>query len=120
MSEPLFDVPCFAATVIAHRQHLGLKQYEAAEQMGIHVSTLCRVEQGRLPDVENLAHVLVWLGRTFESFITCTPAHPPETSMQSKVTMLVEQDATLRQPGRDVLLSAIGVLYRHYGTRQGV
>lgn len=50
-----------AAFTVAERARRGVSQRQAAEQMGLPPSTLCRFERGQLPDVPNFLVILEWL-----------------------------------------------------------
>jgi len=45
----------------AERARRGVSQRQAAEQMGLPASTLCRFERGQLPDVANFLAILAWM-----------------------------------------------------------
>lgn len=47
--------------VKAERARRGVSQRQASEEMGLPPSTLCRFEQGFLPDVPNFLVILAWL-----------------------------------------------------------
>lgn len=47
----------------------GIGLREAAKEIGISYSTVCRVKQGKEPDVNSLMHLLDWLGNKFEDYI---------------------------------------------------
>lgn len=51
-----------AAMLQAERTRRGLSQRDAAFEMDVNPSTICRFEKGLLPDVPNFLIVLEWLG----------------------------------------------------------
>ena len=46
---------------------------EAAQESGIHPSTLSRLERGGLPDVETLRALSVWIGMTADELLALIP-----------------------------------------------
>jgi len=51
--------------IVSRRQAKGLTQAQLAEELGIDVSTFCRIENELVaPDVENLDKIAQWLGIT--------------------------------------------------------
>lgn len=61
MEEPI-DVEELRARVIEHRRGLGLSLRAAAEDSGVPLNTLSRVERGHLPDLANFSRLVTWLG----------------------------------------------------------
>ena len=61
------DVPKLAALLRAKRAHRGLR--EIADQIeGVSASTLSRLEQGNLPDLETFMRLCNWLGVSADDF----------------------------------------------------
>jgi len=56
------------AMLKAERARQGLTQRAAAEAMGIHFSTICRVEKGGWPDAPGLLAIAAWLDVTLGWF----------------------------------------------------
>jgi transcriptional regulator with XRE-family HTH domain len=61
------DVPKLAALLRAKRAHRGLREV-AEEIRGVSASTLSRLEQGNLPDLETFMRLCNWLGVSADDF----------------------------------------------------
>lgn len=61
MEQPI-DVEELRARVAEHRSSLGLSLRAAAEDSGVPLNTLSRVEKGHLPDLANFSRLITWLG----------------------------------------------------------
>jgi len=68
MASP-FNVAKFAAMLRAKRGGRGLREL-AEEIQGVSASTLSRIEQGNVPDVETFARLIKWLGVSADDFVT--------------------------------------------------
>ncbi len=88
-----FDTVAFYAALNAQRAQRGLTWKDVASQAGLHASTLTRIGQGKNPDVNGLAALLIWSGLKAESFM-------PETSKQSigsiaQISTIIRRDRSL-------------------------
>ena len=70
MKHITFDIKSFALAIDAARwaKHQSWKQ--VAEETGVSKPTLCRIQQGKLPDVNTLSRLLHWCGMDFKRFIS--------------------------------------------------
>lgn len=73
-----FDSHRLAAMVIAKRGGHGLRA-AAAEIGGVSASTLSRVEQGKVPDLDTFLRLCRWLGVSPDEFTDTPPATAGET-----------------------------------------
>ncbi|WP_020474172.1 helix-turn-helix domain-containing protein [Zavarzinella formosa] len=65
-----FDNEKLAKRVYGALWEKRLQYRDAAEQMGISTSTVCRIVTHRKrPDVDSLARILDWLGDDFKDFV---------------------------------------------------
>lgn len=69
-----FDSNHLAAMVIAKRDSRGLRA-TAAEIGGVSASTLSRIEQGKVPDLDTFLRLCRWLGVSADEFAD-SPASP--------------------------------------------
>ncbi|MBA4754597.1 MAG: hypothetical protein CL858_29545 [Cupriavidus sp.] len=59
--EPLFDPRNFARMVDSQMHRRGVRQREAADQIGVSRATLCRLLAGKAPAVETYLRVKKWI-----------------------------------------------------------
>jgi len=60
------DTP-IAQAIFAKRKRHALSVRQAAEMAGVSPSTLCRVERGKMPDVESAVKLAEWLGESLDA-----------------------------------------------------
>lgn len=58
---PKFDSKLFAATIQSRLLLQGISLRSAAKEIGVSASTLSRVTNGEVPDMENFAAIIHWL-----------------------------------------------------------
>jgi transcriptional regulator with XRE-family HTH domain len=70
MKQITFDNKSFALAIDAARwaKHQSWKQ--VSDETGVSKATLCRIQQGKSPDVNTLARLLSWCGMDFKRFIS--------------------------------------------------
>jgi transcriptional regulator with XRE-family HTH domain len=76
-----FDSHHLAAMVIAKRDGRGLRA-TAAEIGGVSASTLSRIEQGKVPDLDTFLRLCRWLGVSADEFADSPSVHVPEDDGQ--------------------------------------
>ena len=107
------DVPKLAALLRAKRGGRGLR--EVAEEIGkVSASTLSRVEQGNLPDVETFMRLCNWLGVSADDFnVAASRAHcaTAEASLPEFVEAHLRADRTLPPKMIDALSQMIRHVY---------
>jgi transcriptional regulator with XRE-family HTH domain len=64
-----FDGAAFFAALDAQRQAKKLTWRQVAEQSGVSTSTLTRMSQGKLPDVQGLAALSSWAGLDTDAYV---------------------------------------------------
>jgi transcriptional regulator with XRE-family HTH domain len=64
-----FDGAAFFAALDAQRQAKKLTWRQVAEQSGVSTSTLTRMSQGKLPDVQGLAALSAWAGLDTDAYV---------------------------------------------------
>jgi transcriptional regulator with XRE-family HTH domain len=72
-----FDSHRLAAMVIAKRDGRGLRA-TAADIGGVSASTLSRIEQGKVPDLDTFLRLCRWLGVSADEFAHGPSSRPPE------------------------------------------
>jgi transcriptional regulator with XRE-family HTH domain len=86
-----------AALLKSRRGGLGLR--EAAEEIGdVSASTLSRIEQGKVPDLETFVKVCRWLGEPTERFLE------PETNSGKKEGKTEDEEIIMAHLRADKLL----------------
>ena len=109
------DIHKLAILVLAKRGRRGLR--ETAKEIGdVSVSTLSRVEQGKIPDLGTFLRLCRWLGVSPEQFMgegmkgdTRTPA--PTASTQEIIVAHLRADRTLDPHTADALSTMIRLAY---------
>jgi transcriptional regulator with XRE-family HTH domain len=93
----LVDVPKLAALLRAKRANRGLREV-ATDIGGVSASTLSRLEQGNLPDLETFIRLCTWLGVSADDFMTepgPTSQRNATPSMSDVVEAHLRADRTL-------------------------
>lgn len=57
----IFDSEMFAEKVTLHRERCRLSLRDAGKQVNLSASTLNRIEQGKLPDIETFFRLCKWM-----------------------------------------------------------
>lgn len=112
--DEIFDVFAFYSALDAVREARRLSWKEVAEKSGVNASTLTRIGQGKRPDVDGLAALLVWSKLKAEMFIADSDHKPPEPIAQ--ITTLIRMDRTLSNSNaklmEDIVMSTYSRLRR--------
>ena len=72
----------FSAALRTHRGNRGLRDV-ASEIGGVSASTLSRIEQGNVPDLDTFMRVCAWLGTSPEDFTGPVKAQEPSDSVRA-------------------------------------
>ena len=56
-----------ARAIFEKRRAEKLTLRQAADQADVSQSTLCRIERGKMPDVENAVKIAAWLGQSLDA-----------------------------------------------------
>lgn len=104
-----FDNEGFYAALNATRLSRQLTWKEVAEEAGISASTLTRIGQGKLPDVDGLAALLKWSKLKAENFIRDGEDGAPEPL--AMVTALLRADPNLSPSNAKVLEDIVAATY---------
>ena len=114
MSEEI-DIHKLAAMARAKRGKRGLRE-TAKEIGGVSVSTLSRVEQGKIPDLGTFLRLCHWLGVSPEQFVSETvPVDPqapaPTISTPEMIVAHLRADRTLDPHTAEALSTMIRLAY---------
>jgi transcriptional regulator with XRE-family HTH domain len=96
MTENQLDLEALVATVDAQRKAKGLPWRQVAKEAGVSASTLTRMQQGKLPDVNTFGALVQWLRIPADRFMV----HGSTTRRNSPDPMAVA--STLLRGKREV------------------
>jgi transcriptional regulator with XRE-family HTH domain len=100
----IFDAQKFAAQVRTKRGDRSLRSI-AGEIGGVSTSTLSRIENGKMPDMETFLCLCNWLDVLPDNFIkVMPPPQEPEKSTLAQITLLLRMDRTLDAEVVDALI----------------
>ena len=103
------DTEKLSHAIRSKRGAAGLRQ--AAEQIGdISFTTLSRLEQGHVPDVDTYIRVCKWLQMPTESFIVNNDIETEKS--EKKIVALLRSDRTLPQAVAGALIQMITLAYK--------
>ena len=69
MKQIHFDTKSFSLAIDAARWAKKQSWKQVSDDTGVSKATLCRIQQGKSPDVDTLARLLHWCGMDFKRFI---------------------------------------------------
>lgn len=99
-----------SSMVRAHRNEKVLRD-AAREIGGISPSTLSRIEQGHIPDVETFIKVCQWLGEPTETFVIPAEQSSRANSGQQKIIAHLRADKALSPKTVEMLVKVIELAY---------
>lgn len=85
----------------------------AQEIEGVSFTTLSRLEQGHVPDVDTYVNICKWLGVSTDDFLIQSTSSPSEVP-QKKVEALLRADPTLPRDVADALIKMVALAYQKY------
>jgi transcriptional regulator with XRE-family HTH domain len=86
----------------------------AQEIGGVSASTLSRIEQGNVPDVDTFLKICKWLGVSTEEFTDDEPKKVEETSTQEIILAHLRADRTLSKNTIQALSEMINLAYQNH------
>ena len=95
------------------RGNRGLREL-AKEIGGVSASTLSRIEQGKLPDLERFFKICKWLEvkpETFMNDVTNIELSEAEEKIQEKIAVHLRADKTLSKETAEALIKMINLAY---------
>lgn len=102
------------AALIRERRTMSISLNEAAKQCGVSASTLQRIEAGtgdRLPDMENIARICSWLGRSVDTRETVVS----ETGIEA-ICRVIRADKEIEDP--DALCELMRTAYEAFAGKE--
>lgn len=79
MESPRLDVASLIGALNAQREARGLSWRKLAQEAGVNASSLTRMQQGKLPDVNTFTALTQWLGIPAEQFVAGIPSKGRES-----------------------------------------
>ena len=120
---PFLDPADLARRVVAKRRADGLTLREAAEQIGVSVPTLSRVERGdHSPDRENLLRLARWVGLRIDPVVHTrrvrnAVVHGQGASTVEAVELHLRADRNLADEDAEALTEMFRIAYERLATR---
>lgn len=112
-----FDVAALHAALDSERRSRRLTWKGVAAQSGVSASTLTRLSQGRLPDVNSLAALTAWLGMSADEFMrTKTVDQFGAASPLAQISSILHRDPHLNPEGAVALEELIRATYARLRT----
>jgi transcriptional regulator with XRE-family HTH domain len=103
------DLSELAGLLQAHRASVGKSLREVAAETGVPYSTLSRVENGQIPDLNTFRNIVAWLGVPVERFFPT--ARRRQESTPEVVAQALRGDPTLSAQARQQLVSVFEQMY---------
>lgn len=105
----MIDIEKLAFMIKSHRGDKGLRAL-ASELGSISSSTLSRVEQGNLPDIDTYVTLCKWLGVSTDYFIIKDEPEPDKNTVEN-IEFQLRADKTLPPKTTDALMTMIKLAY---------
>jgi len=108
---PAFDDEAFRLALDAIRQRRCLTRAEVAQQSGVSPATVTRIGQGKFPDMDSFAALVVWMERDANEFIVRynTLGDRQQLPLETVLTTLMH-DARLSSDDAQLIYSLVSVL----------
>ena len=100
------DTERFSEMIKSKRGNKGLRVL--AQEIGISASTLSRIEQGNVPDIDTYLRLCDWLEVSTDYF---TNSNPSINDVQTVVIAHLRADKTLSQSTSEALIQMINLAY---------
>lgn len=114
MSQGDFDAEAFYAALDGQRLSRHLTWKKVAEESGISASTLTRLAQGRRPDVDSMAALLVWSGLSADSFVRSQKRTKKRPEPLASITAILRGDPNLSTSGAIALEALVKTAYEKF------
>ena len=106
-----FDAERFYAALDGQREAKGLNRKQEAQQAGVSASTLTRMAQGKLPDVQGLSALLSWSGLSMEDFIDRGETKPTKPEPLAMISTYLRADKNLAPASAKALDEVLKAAY---------
>jgi len=114
-----FDADAFYAALDGQRQSRKLTWKKVAEESGVSASTLTRLAQGRRPDVDSMATLLVWSGLSADFFVRRQKKGKPKVEPLAAITAILRGDPNLSPRGAVALEALMKTAYQKFREGDG-
>ncbi len=112
MVENLFDLKLFHRSLDSVRIYRDLSWREVAFQTGVAASTLTRMGQGKKPDINGLAALIIWSGLNFADFVDGATSVKRNTLVI--VTEALANDSKLSNKNAEIIDSLVKLTYKKF------
>ena len=112
MSDPAsaaVDIEQLADLFRERRSKDGKSLRQVAAETGVPLTTLARVESGKLPDLTTFRNIVTWLGIPPDRFFP-TPKIKQETTPDA-IARVLQNDPALTEQARDQLAAVVSQMY---------
>lgn len=90
-----FDSEAFFDALDAERRNRANTWKQVAEEAHVSASTLTRMAQGRRPDVDSLAALLLWSGLSADAYVRTQEDEKPEAGSLAMISTYLKADPHL-------------------------
>lgn len=111
MNQGDFDAEGFYAALDGQRQSRAITWKKVAEESGVSASTLTRLAQGRRPDVDSMAALVVWSGLSADSFVRRQKRTKKKAEPLAEITAILRGDPNLSAQGAVALEALVKTAY---------
>lgn len=111
MPKGQFDVEAFYAALDSQRQSRRKTWKQVAEESGVSASTLTRMAQGRRPDVDSMAALLIWSGLNADLFIQRDRSARSESDPLATITAYLRADPHLTPQSAAAIEAVVKAAY---------
>ena len=114
----LFDTESFIAAIEANRAQKGMSWREVAREVELSPSTLTRLRQGSVPDIETFARLCSWANVAPEGFIRSAGDKEGDADGPLVgITALLRSDPALNVDDVEVMEAMIQATYERFRSR---
>ena len=110
------DIDLLATMVRRQRGQRGLRE-AAADMQSVSPSTLSRVENGKMPDMETFLSICDWLNVSPAHFFKNSGEQPSELDTPDSIAMQLRADKHLDPATAHVLATLVKAAYRDFPSR---
>jgi transcriptional regulator with XRE-family HTH domain len=114
MSQGDFDAEGFYAALDGQRLGRRITWKKVAEESGISASTLTRLAQGRRPDVDSMAALILWSGLSADSFVRSSKKTKKRAEPLAAITAILRGDPNLSSQGASALEALVKSAYESF------
>jgi transcriptional regulator with XRE-family HTH domain len=110
MPKGQFDAEAFYAALDSKRQSRRMRWKQVAEESGVSASTLTRMAQGRRPDLDSMAALLIWSGLNADSFVNHDRSDQTSDNLAT-ITAYLRADPHLTPEGAAAIEAIVKAAY---------